>query len=227
MKRFDMREIGGKIRVRYYALLGPLESVLTRLNIHPDVLTFAGLILSAVAGLLVGGGSFFWGAWVIVLAGVLDTLDGSLARSTGRASKFGAFFDSTLDRYGEAFILIGFAWFFVGGSAAGSGVDAPDGSTVAPWTILWILLAMVGSFMVSYTRARAEGLGLECKEGWFQRPQRMVLLVIGGLLGALPVAGPYILKCILFLLACLSNVTAAQRILLVRKALSSKESLVP
>lgn len=227
MKTLDMKDIGGKIRTRYYAILGPLEAVSIRLNIHPDTLTFAGLVLSAAAGFLVGGGSFFWGAWVIALAGVLDTLDGSLARHTGRTSKFGAFFDSTLDRYGEAFILTGFAWFFAGGSDPASAGDVSGPSEVAPWTIVWILLAMAGSFMVSYTRARAEGLGLQCKEGLFQRPQRMALLVIGGLLGALPVAGPYILKGVFFLLACLTNVTAVQRILLVRKALSSKEPLVP
>jgi CDP-diacylglycerol--glycerol-3-phosphate 3-phosphatidyltransferase len=140
---------------------------------------------------------------MLALAGICDTLDGQLARQSGAESRFGAFLDSTLDRYGEVAVFMGLAWHFSGGIA-----------------LVFIILALAGSFMVSYTRARAEGLGLECRSGWMQRPERIILLVIGSLAGALPVVGPTLMKLALLILAALTNFTAAQRILYVRTHLA-------
>ncbi|MFO7737826.1 MAG: CDP-alcohol phosphatidyltransferase family protein, partial [Desulfatiglandaceae bacterium] len=93
-----------KSRERYLRIINPVGRLMARLKIHPNILSFAGLILSALAGLGYSIGSFFWGAWVVVLAGTCDALDGQLARQTEKESPFGAFLDSTLDRFGEVFI---------------------------------------------------------------------------------------------------------------------------
>jgi hypothetical protein len=104
-----------KNKERYLRIITPLRKVLTRLGVHPNILSIAGLILSVVAGFVYSTGSFFWAAWIVVLAGTCDALDGELARQTGKNSRFGAFFDSALDRYSDGFILMGLGWYFAGG----------------------------------------------------------------------------------------------------------------
>ena len=207
---------GWKDRARHlaHALTAPLVSGLARLGARPDHLTVAGLVLSIAAGLGFAIGRFRLGALLTALAGVCDILDGQLARHGGIRSRFGAFLDSTLDRVAEAAILIGIAWFYMATlvdlSANPSRViaDLQRGLEPVTWAAvaLLALLALLGSFMVSYTRARAEGLGIECRVGWFERPERMVLLIIAGLFGLGPV-----IPGALLLLAALSFITAAQR----------------
>jgi CDP-diacylglycerol---glycerol-3-phosphate 3-phosphatidyltransferase len=205
-------------RERYLRMVVPIGRALGRLGIHPNLLSVAGLLLSGLAGLLYSAGAFFWAAWVVVLAGTCDVLDGELARMTGKASRFGAFFDSTLDRFSEVLIFVGMAWHYAGGAALGGAPGAPPAGR-SPVAVALIIAVITGSFMVSYTRARAEGLGLHCKVGWMQRPERMTLLVIGSLLHGLPVVGPLLMKLTLLLLAVLSNFTALQRMLHVRNQL--------
>ena len=208
--------ISEKNRARYQKIIAPVGNMFARMGIHPHVLSITGFILSVVAGILFGTGSFFWAAWVIVLAGICDTLDGQIARQTQKTSAFGAFFDSTLDRYSDMFLFIGLAYYFAGGVAfSGSGQPRET----CPWTVVIIILAIIGSFMVSYTRARAEGLGLECKKGMMQRPERITLLVIGSLLGSIPKVGPVLLTITLFVLAISSNLTALFRVFYIRDQL--------
>ena len=129
------------------------------------------------------------------LAGMCDILDGQLARVSGKVTRFGAFLDSTLDRIAEAALFVGLAWYYtaqlVDMAANPPRVIANLQHGLEPVTFLVIatmaVLALVGSFMVSYTRARAEGLGLECKVGWFERPERLVLLIVAGFFGLGPV----------------------------------------
>jgi CDP-diacylglycerol---glycerol-3-phosphate 3-phosphatidyltransferase len=209
-------------RERYLKLINPVGRLMARLRIHPNILSFTGLILSAAAGLVYGAGSFFWGAWLAVLAGTCDALDGQLARETKKASPFGAFLDSTLDRFGEMFIFLGLAWHFSGGILFfKDNVVNPTGFQ-SPLAVALIILAITGSFMVSYTKARAEGLGVDCKVGWMQRPERMTLLIIGSLLAAIPVIGLFVMKLTLLLLAALSNFTAIHRMVYVRNELLKK-----
>lgn len=205
-----------KNKDRYLKIITPIRKVLVRLGVHPNILSITGLILSIVAGFVYSLGSFFWAAWVVVLAGTCDALDGELARQTGKNSQFGAFFDSALDRYSDAFILMGLGWYFAGGPTLfGFGNEGNVGDQ-SPWTVAFIILAMAGSFMVSYTRARAEALGLNCKVGLMQRPERVTLLVIGSLLGSVPVVGMIFVKVALLILAVTSNITAIHRIIHVR-----------
>ena len=206
-----------KDRLRHMAhvALDPLAGVLVRLGIGPDALTVIGLLISLMAALMFFEGYFRYGALAVTLSGLCDILDGELARRMGRHSRFGAFLDSTLDRLSDGLVLAGIAGFYMV-HLTELVLDPPlavaeisRGLEPRTWAVvsLTAVLAMVGSFMVSYTRARAEGLGLECKVGWFERPERMMLLIVAALFGV----GP-IMSVALILLAVLSFVTAAQRV---------------
>ena len=205
--------LSDKNRERYLGIIQPVGNLLARLSVHPNILSLAGLILSMVAGVVYSTGAFFWAGWIVVLAGTCDVLDGQIARQTGKRSQFGAFFDSTLDRFGEVFIFLGLEWYF-------------SDRHQSPWVVLLIILAITGSFMVSYTRARAEGLGIDCKVGLMQRPERVTLLIIGSLVAPIPVIGPVLIKLTLLLLAVLSNLTAVQRMFYVKnQILKDKQAL--
>jgi len=217
MGEFEL--LGKKNRERYLRIVTPAGNFFARIGVHPNVLSVMGLILSIVAGLFYAMGHFFWGGCVVILAGTCDVLDGLLARQTGKASRFGAFFDSTLDRFGEVFIFMGLAWYFSGGGIFFGQVLNPSPHARSPLAVVFIILAIAGSFMVSYTRARAEGLGVDCKVGLMQRPERITLLILGSLLGGIPVVGIAIIKVTLIVLAVLTNITALQRMVFVKKAL--------
>jgi CDP-diacylglycerol--glycerol-3-phosphate 3-phosphatidyltransferase len=186
------------------------------------MLSLLGLFLSLVAAFLFGNGLFFWAAWVVVLAGICDTLDGYIARQFEKNTPFGSFFDSTLDRYSDILLLTGLAYYFSGGRGFMGLQGTEAQGRASPWTVILILAAVVGAFMVSYAKARAEGLGIKCRVGLMQRPERMTLLIIGSLLGALPVVGPWLLTCALLLMAVFTNVTAVRRILYIRTELLRK-----
>jgi CDP-diacylglycerol--glycerol-3-phosphate 3-phosphatidyltransferase len=203
-------------RERYLKIIAPVGNVFARYGVNPNLLSVTGLVLSMVAGVLYSNGSFFLAACVVVLAGACDTLDGQIARQTNRRTSFGAFFDSTLDRYSDTFLFIGLAYYFAGGQVLFRTHSSHVSMDPSPWTVVLIILAITGSYMVSYTRARAESLGVECKVGLMQRPERVVLLIIGSLLGSIPGVGPTLLQCSILILALSSNITAMHRILHVR-----------
>ncbi len=200
----------------------PLARALARRGIKPDHLTFAGLGFSLLAGLLLGRGDFLGAAFLIGIAGLCDMLDGDVARETGKVSPFGAFLDSTLDRIGEGALYAGLANYYYTRAQGGAlwlqgefQADArwgdPDGHTLA----VLALATLVLSFLVSYTRARAEGLGLECKVGIMERPERMLALGAGALLGQRFMPG------VLGILFLLTLVTVIQRVYHVRRLIQS------
>ena len=197
-----------------HAVLGPVVSALAGLGIRADHLTWLGLLLGVAAGVAFFDGRARLAALLLAAGGVCDILDGELARRARVTSRFGAFLDSTLDRLSESAALIGIAGFGVRNletlvlepSRAVREIEL--GLDPVAWVVLVVfaMLSLTGSFMVSYTRARAEGLGLDCRVGWFERPERLVLLIIAGLVQefrAMSVA--------LLLLSVLSFATAAQR----------------
>jgi CDP-diacylglycerol--glycerol-3-phosphate 3-phosphatidyltransferase len=198
---------GEKCKVGYLNLIEPLSRALARTRIHPHVLTLSGFGLALVAANFFRIDRFFWAGIFIILAGTCDVLDGRLARDTGKGSIWGALFDSTIDRYSEIILFLGLAWYYYGPSKA---------------TVLIILLAVAGSMMVSYTRARAEGLGLECKVGIMQRQHRISLLVAGALLGAIPGTKHLAMLASIWIIAILANVTAVQRVIYIRAQLRRK-----
>jgi len=175
---------------------------LGRLGLTPNALTVIGSLLTASVGVLIAQGWFVAAGVCLWLFSATDTLDGALARATGRVTVFGAFLDSVSDRYAEAAVFFGIAWYYQ--------------ATVNPPGVALTYLALVGSLMVSYARARAEGVGLQAAEvGWFQRPERIVLLGVGLLLTPfLPIA----LELVLAALAILTTITVLQRVRHVARA---------
>jgi len=186
-----------KSRVRSW--LEPATDAIARMGIHPTALTVIGLLFSIAAGAAYAKGYFPVGGLLLLLAGLCDMTDGAVARATGKGSPFGAFLDSTVDRYSELLVYLGLAAYYV-----------------QAHRVEWIavFLAFSGSLMVSYTRARAEGLRHECRVGWIQRPERLAILIVASLLGV-GVTGWS-----LWLLAVLSHATAVQRIHHVRLAMN-------
>src|SRR5919108_4687428 len=150
-----------------------LVAPLARTGITPNGLTVAGLLLNAVAGLVLASGAFAAGGLLVLVAGAFDMFDGALARVTNRKTTFGAFFDSTLDRFSEAVVFLGLLIGFL---------REPDLDWRSWAGIVLCYLVAIGSLMISYTRARAEGLDLDAEVGWLQRPERIAALGIGLLL---------------------------------------------
>jgi CDP-diacylglycerol---glycerol-3-phosphate 3-phosphatidyltransferase len=171
----------------------------------PNAATYTGFVLTAVAAVVLATGSFRVGGFLLWGAATFDMVDGALARISQQSSAFGAFLDSTLDRYSEAVTFLALAFFY--SRIPGARVE-----------LVLIFVILVGSMMVSYTKARAEGLKIEVKNGWLQRPERMFLLIFGLITGWL--------QPILWALAIFTNVTAIQRIYEVywrTSALASKQ----
>jgi CDP-diacylglycerol--glycerol-3-phosphate 3-phosphatidyltransferase len=177
-----------------------LSRHLVRLGVDPNVLTVLGLLAGMAVGLFYGLGRPVLAAGFIVICGVFDVLDGKVASNSSRRSLFGAIFDSSLDRYSEFFMYAGLAYHFRQG-----------------WGLWLTLLAILGSNMVSYTRARAEGLGVDCGVGVMQRAERLVLLFLGTGVGIVFRVFDAALLTVMALIGVVSNVTAAQRILYVKK----------
>ena len=180
-------------------LLSPIVDgiarVLVKLGFSPSGLTVIGVLIACVAAALIAQGMLAIGGAVMLIAGVFDMFDGAVARMTNRATKFGAFFDSVMDRVSEAIVLLGLLWFYL-----------DDGEQLGA---LLVYVAIVGSTMVSYARARAEGLGIECKGGLMQRPERVASLGVGIIVGQW--WEPAVLI-VLGVIAALTVVTTVQRI---------------
>jgi CDP-diacylglycerol--glycerol-3-phosphate 3-phosphatidyltransferase len=175
---------------------------LARLGITPNMVTFVGLLLSIVTAFVIASGSVVAGGVLVLFAGIFDMFDGAMARVRNAATTFGAFLDSTLDRYSESIILGGLLFYVLQRPALHEALW--PWANEQQWMIVLIFVAAVGSLMVSYAKARAEGLGLECKTGLLARPERVVILALGLLTGTIIWA--------LMLLAVLSHVTAVERI---------------
>ncbi len=195
-----------------YHVINPLISALIKLHITPNIITFVGLLLNLLATALFIYAAVYapqqlnligWGGAVILFAGLFDMIDGRLARVGGMQSTFGALWDSTLDRYSELFTLFGIAIYLLLNGYVWSGVIT--------------FAAMVGSVMVSYVRARAEGLAIECKVGFMQRPERVVVTSVGALLcgccaDSVSFDPLWLLIVPMYLIAILANITAFWRI---------------
>jgi CDP-diacylglycerol--glycerol-3-phosphate 3-phosphatidyltransferase len=180
--------------------LGRLADILVRAGVSPNLITFLALLAGLAAGAFFAFNLPGWAAVLIFVCGALDVIDGKVAVKAGKKSLYGAIFDSTLDRYSEFFIYFGLAYYFRG-----------------HWP-MWIpFFTFLGSTMVSYTRARAEGLGIECRVGFMQRAERMILLVLGTVIGMIFKVFDPAMIVVLTAIAVISNVTAIDRTLLVKK----------
>ncbi len=211
-----------KSKALFSNLVAPMSGTLNRMGVGANALSLSGLLLSAGAGWVYGLGSFFWASWLVVLAGICDILDGQVARRNGTTSPYGAFLDSTFDRISELFIFLGLAWYFAQVQGWAPPAVSALGLNLKAWAVVLILWALASSYLVSYTRARAEGLGVECKVGALQRPERIVLLILGSWLACIPDVGPFMMLACIFLIAALSTFTVVQRMVHVKRRLTPK-----
>ena len=160
-------------------------------KIHPNVLTFIGLVINVYAAVLLASGRFLAAALVIVGAGIFDMVDGRVARATNQVTRFGAFFDSVLDRYSDLALLMGLLVYY--------------GNINRPFYVVLTAVVMTTSVMISYTRARAENAIPKCKVGFLERPERVVLIIVGALFDRM--------AAVLWVIAVLSNVTVVHRMI--------------
>ena len=199
MKKREVKDYARKI-------LDPIVSVLTSLGVPPTLVSILGLLLSLYGAGVVARGQLALGGVFLLLSGICDVLDGDLARRRGMASRFGAFLDSTLDRVAEFGFFGGFLYYLI---------HRPGGASDVVFVIT--ITALTGSVMTSYVRARAEGLGYECTVGIMERPERIVALTLGLLLGY------RVLTVILAVLAVTTMYTFIQRIIHVHRVSSADD----
>jgi CDP-diacylglycerol---glycerol-3-phosphate 3-phosphatidyltransferase len=164
---------------------------LALLGFSPNFLTFLGLVINIWAAFLFAAGSFRWGGVVVIAAGLFDMVDGRVARETNKVTRFGGFFDSVLDRYSDLGVLVGLLVYYASINRNGY--------------VVLTAIAMTGTVLVSYTRARAENIIPKCKVGFLERPERVVLIIIGALVNRM--------AHVLWILAVLSNITVISRMI--------------
>src|SRR5579871_4703210 len=160
-------------------------------RIHPNVLTFLGLVINIWAAFLFAEGKFRWAGAVVIGAGLFDMVDGRVARATDRVTRFGGFFDSVIDRYSDLAVFMGLLVYYA--------------SINRFFYIVLTAIVMTGSVMISYTRARAENTIPKCKVGFLERPERVVLIIIGALFDRM--------AAVLWVIAVLSNLTVVHRMI--------------
>jgi CDP-diacylglycerol--glycerol-3-phosphate 3-phosphatidyltransferase len=197
----EPQSITGRIGEGGKRVLDSIVILLASLHVHPNILTLVGLVINIFAMVLFAKGVFRWAALVILFAGIFDMVDGEVARRTKRVTKFGAFFDSLIDRYSDMLLLLGLIiWYAKIDRIVYVGLTG---------------LVLIGSVLTSYSRARAESLIPACKVGFMERPERIVLLIIGGLSDRM--------AAVLWVMAILSNWTVSQRIWYTWRELSAAE----
>lgn len=190
-----------RVRQLSHGIINPIVRLVSRTGISPNGVTVIGFLLMVVVGLVLSQGYLRLAAVLLIVAAFFDAIDGALARMQDRVTRFGAFFDSTLDRFAEAAVFLGILIYFLGQGASTE--------------VILTYIAIVGSLMVSYTRARGEGLGVSIRGGLLSRLERMAILFILLLLKQPSIA--------LWILAPLTNLTALQRIWLTWRAMQGNE----
>jgi CDP-diacylglycerol--glycerol-3-phosphate 3-phosphatidyltransferase len=183
------------LRKVFKVIIDPIAAGLLKIGMTPNTVTGVGFILSALAAFFISRGNLTVGGLILLIAGPLDVVDGSMARLLGPSTPYGSLIDSTTDRYSELVVLGGLLFYFVG-----------QQNSLA---VLLVFLAASGSILVSYIKARAEALGYNCKVGLLTRVERLIIM-IGCLIFQIPMVA-------LWIIAILANVTAIQRLLFVRK----------
>lgn len=199
-----MNVIPQRVKDGFVKLIGPLARGLIGLGVKPNTITTVGTLVVIGSGVAFGTGSVRLGGFLLLFSGLFDLLDGQVARQSGRATTFGAFYDSTLDRVGEGAVFTGLTFYFLTG---------PLPADLKPRAIAASLVALIASFLVSYTRARAESLGVENRVGIAARAERVLLVGVPTLvLGPGPGRPGVLLFWIVAVLAFVSAITVIQRV---------------
>jgi len=195
-------------------LSGPAVAILSKCRLKPDTLTWFGLGTSIIAAGAIATNHLIIGGLLVLISGLFDILDGALARTTNQTSRFGALLDSTFDRISEAVLFLGLLALYVMNFSPTAFLLAPETEYVA--AIVLIFLALVGSFLTSYARARAESLGIECRVGLFTRLERVIILALGLMFNQILIA--------LLIVVVLAFVTVGQRLVHVRQQIKSQDN---
>ncbi|MCJ7514425.1 MAG: CDP-alcohol phosphatidyltransferase family protein [Dehalococcoidia bacterium] len=186
-------------------ITGPLNAVLVKSRLKPNILTWCALAISLIAAATIATNHPIIGGFLVLISGLFDILDGALARLTNQATRFGALLDSTFDRISDAILLLGLAAFYI-----------RSGGTME---IVLVFLALIASFLTSYIRARAEGIGINCPVGLFTRTERVIILALGLLFSPLC---SYSIIIALLLMIVFGFVTVVQRLIYVWQQAKSK-----
>ncbi len=207
-----MKALYDQTTKRYLRLIDPVADFLVRRQVGPNTITTVGTLCTVAGAVLYAFGHIMTAGWVIGLTAFFDILDGTVARRSGKSTVFGAFYDSTLDRVADGAVMAGLTVFYA---------TSPVHHSV-PMVVV-CLIGIIGTFLISYTRARAESLGIDAKVGLMQRPERVILLsgpqALFGLFW-----GGWVLMGIILLLTVTAWITAIQRISFVHRATLNKES---
>jgi CDP-diacylglycerol--glycerol-3-phosphate 3-phosphatidyltransferase len=201
-----MKSPWDSVKEGYLRLIEPVADYLARRRVNPNVITTIGTVCTIAAAVIYAFGHISIAGWVLGVTALFDVLDGVVARRTGRETKFGAFYDSSLDRISDGMLLGGLTVFYA--------TDTPRHSVTM---VVICLIAIIGTFLTSYTRARADALGIDARVGILQRPERVVLLSAPQAIFGLAFHG-LVLAAIVTLLAVTSWITAVQRIAFVHDA---------
>ena len=201
-----MKRIWDSIQRGYLRIIGPIGDWLVRRRVHPNTITTIGTLCTVIGGIIYATGHIRTAGWFLGLTAFFDVLDGTVARRTGKSSTFGAFYDSTLDRVSDGAVLGGLVYFYA---------FSPRYSS--PVMLIVTLLGLVGAYMTSYTRARAEALGVDAKVGVLQRPERVTLLSAPQAFFGLALGG-WVLAAIIVLLTVTAWITVVQRFIVVHAA---------
>jgi CDP-diacylglycerol--glycerol-3-phosphate 3-phosphatidyltransferase len=195
--------LSDRIKNFFRKIVQPIVTMLIKFKIHPNAITLFGFLIACVSGFFYSRGEFILGLVFLILSGINDTFDGMVARQTNKVTVFGAFFDSNIDRFNEFAVLFGIGYFF---------------NTWGMYSYAYLTFASIFfSIMISYARARAEGLQVKCSGGLMGRVERVVFLII---VSFFPLN---IFKYMIILYTVLTFITVIQRIVIVKFALTNKE----
>lgn len=213
--RHNSRFLSGILKHWWYWNNAPIAKFFVKMRMTPNILTFIGFCMSVAAAFFYAKGLFGYAGWIMLFGATFDLFDGQVARLTGNTSRSGAFFDSVMDRFGEGVVFMGLAFCFR---------DS--------WILFFVLLGMIGSTGVSYTRARGESVGVVCKKGSMQRPERIVYLGCASIFQPMtdyllnfiwPLPPPVLILGALILIGIMSNITSVYRMIFIMNEIDSKD----
>lgn len=213
--RHNSRFLSAFFKEYWYWLTTPVAKFLIAMRLSPNIITFIGTMMNILPAYLFAIGQIGWAGWAMVWAATFDLMDGKIARLTGKSFRSGAVYDSVMDRFGEGIVMMGLAIYFR---------DS--------WVLYFVLAGLIGAMTVSYARAKAESLGIACKEGTMQRPERIVYLGVSSLLqpavdfimikmGIMPF--PVLTICAVCMVGVMTNATAVYRMLYVMNTLDKQD----
>lgn len=214
-KRHTSRMLAGHFKEWWVFTMDPVARLFVKMGVRPSTLTFIGFLFSAVAAVLFAKGLFGYAGWVMIFGATFDIFDGRVARLTGQESRSGAFYDSVMDRFGEGVCFLGLAFYFH-----------------ASWVLFFVVAGLIGSMLVSYTRARGEAVGIVCKGGAMQRPERIVYMGVSSVLDPLvfvilshwwTAPQPVLVIAAIMIIAVMTNATAIHRMIFIMNALDTSD----